>query len=815
MAYGYFDDEAAEYVITDPETPRPWINYIGREDYVGMISNTGGGYSFYQDPRHRRLLRYRYNNAPRNVGGRGLYLRDAESGEYWSPTWQPSRTDLDDYECRHGTGYTTISARQDDVESSVTYFVPPGEDLEAWRVTVSNDGDEARSLQLFSLAEFCLWDAVDDVSNYQRNYNTGEIEVEDGTIYHKTEYRERRNHFAYFACSADVAGFDTQREAFLGSYSGFDEPEVVQTGESQDSIAHGWSPIGSHQVELDLEPGESEEVIFLLGYAENPEDEKFEAPGVLNKERVTDTIETYLDSDALDEAFSEIQGYWDEKLSKFQVETPDDELDRMVNVWNQYQNTVTMNLARSASLYETGLTRGIGFRDSNQDQLAVMHAFPDRARKRLLNLAAIQHEDGGAYHQYTPLTGEGNDEIGGGFNDDPLWLIMSVAEYVKETGDASILEEEVVYENEPGTEEPLADHLQRALNYTLERLGPHDLPLIGHADWNDCLNLNCFSDDPDESFQTAEHDVEAERAESVFIAGQFVYAARELAGLAEQSDAVPDEADEYDRLADEMAERIEDAGWDGEWFRRAYDHFSDPVGSSENEEGQIFVEPQGMCTMAGVGFESGKAQQALDSVRDHLATEHGVVLHQPAFTEYDERLGEITSYPPGYKENGSVFCHTNPWIMIGEAKLGNGERAYDYYKRICPAAREEISETHTCEPYVYAQTIAGPDAPTTGEAKNSWLTGTAAWNFVAVTQYILGVRPSHDGLVVDPSIPADWDGFEVTREFRDATYDITVENPDGVESGVAEVTVDGEVVSGTVLPEFDDGETHEVRVVMG
>ncbi len=592
MSYGHFDDEAAEYVITDPETPRPWINYIGREDYVGMISNTGGGYSFYQDPRHRRLLRYRYNNAPRNVSGRGLYLRDAETGEYWSPTWQPARVELDDYECRHGTGYTTISARQDEVESSVTYFVPSGEDLEAWRATVSNDGDGARSLQLFSLAEFCLWDAMDDVSNYQRNYNTGEVEIEDGTIYHKTEYRERRNHFAYFACSADVAGFDTQREAFLGSYSGFDEPEVVETGESKDSIAHGWSPIGSHQIELDLEPGESEEVIFLLGYAENPEDEKFEAPGVLNKERVTETIETYLDPDALDEAFAEIQDYWDEKLSKFQAETPDDELDRMVNVWNQYQNTVTMNLARSASLYETALTRGIGFRDSNQDQLAVMHAFPDRARQRLLNLAAIQHEDGGADHQYTPLTGEGNDEIGGGFNDYPLWLIMAVAEYVKETDDDSILEEEVVYENEPGTEEPLADHLQRALNYTLERLGPHDLPLIGHADWNDCLNLNCFSDDPDESFQTAEHDVEEKRAESVFIAGQFVYAACELADLAENADAIPDEPDEYRQLADEMAERIEDAGWDGEWFRRAYDHFSDPVGSSENEAGQIFVEPQ-------------------------------------------------------------------------------------------------------------------------------------------------------------------------------------------------------------------------------
>ncbi|MFW6436833.1 MAG: GH36-type glycosyl hydrolase domain-containing protein, partial [Halococcoides sp.] len=372
-----------------------------------------------------------------------------------------------------------------------------------------------------------------------------------------------------------------------------------------------------------------------------------------------------------------------------------------------------------------------------------------------------------------------------------------------------------VFENEPGTEAPLAEHLQRAVDYVWERRGPHDLPLIGHADWNDCLNLNCFSQNPDESFQTAEHDVEEERAESVFIAGQFVYALEELAALADQSDVLPESAAEYRSYADEMAEAVTEAGWDGAWFRRAYDHFSDPIGSAENDEGQIFVESNGMCGMAEIGLGDGKVQAAMDSVRERLATEHGIVLHQPAYTEYDERYGEITSYPPGYKENGSVFCHTNPWIMITEAKLGNGERAFDYYKRICPAAREAISETHTTEPYVYAQTIAGPDAPTTGEAKNSWLTGTAAWNYVAITQYILGVRPDHDGLVVDPSIPAEWDGFEMTREFRDATYEITVENPDAVESGVVTVEVDGEEIDGQTIPAFEDGTTHDVRVVMG
>ncbi|ACV11539.1 glycosyltransferase 36 [Halorhabdus utahensis DSM 12940] len=815
MKYGHFDDDAREYVITEPETPRPWINYIGRQDYVGMISNTGGGYSFYQDPRYRRLVRYRYNNAPRNVGGRGLYLRDAETGEYFSPTWQPARVDLDDYECRHGLGYTTIRGEKDDIAAEVTYFVPPGEDLEAWRVTVENDSNESRSLQLFSLVEFCLWDAMDDISNYQRNYNTGEVEVEDSVIYQKTEYRERRNHFAYFACSADIDGFDTQRDAFLGNYEGFDEPAVLEAGEATDSIATGWAPIGSHQVDMELEPGESEEIVFLLGYHENPEDEKFEEPGVVNKEYVEPTIGKYCDPAALDDAFDELTEFWEGQLSALQVETPDPETDRMVNTWNAYQNTVTMNLARSASMYETGLTRGIGFRDSLQDQLAVLHQFPDRARQRILNLAKIQLKDGGAYHQYTPLTGEGNGDIGGGFNDDPMWLVMSTAAYVKETGDTSILDEEIVFENEPGTEAPLAEHLQRAVEYVRERRGPHDLPLIGHADWNDCLNLNCFSENPDESFQTAEHDVEEERAESVFIGGQFVYALQELAELAEQTDILPESAEEYQGYADEMAEAVADAGWDGEWFRRAYDHYSDPIGSSENDEGQIFVESNGMCGMAGIGRDEGKVQDAMDSVRERLATEHGIVLHQPAFTEYDKRYGEITSYPPGYKENGSVFCHTNPWIMITEAKLGNGERAYEYYKRICPAAREDISDTHTTEPYVYAQTIAGPDAPTTGEAKNSWLTGTAAWNYVAITQHILGVRPDHDGLVVDPAIPADWDEYEVHREFRGATYEITVENPNNVESGVDRVEVDGEEIDGQTIPDLGDGKTHDVRVVMG
>lgn len=812
-SYGYFDDDAKEYVITQPDTPTPWINYLGEKDYLAMISNTGGGYSFYRDPRHRRIIRYRYNAVPTDNGGRALYLR-LNDGDYWSPTWQPAQKKLEFYECRHGAGYTRISSLYRSVKAEVTYFVPLEQTLEIWRVVLRNVSKSPLELQLFSLVEFCLWNALDDMTNFQRNYNTGEVEVEDGVIYHKTEYRERRNHFAYFACSEPIVGFDTSRDAFLGPYRGFDRPIVVQEGKSTNSIAHGWAPIGSHQIKLRLKPEESHEVIFILGYAENPPNQKFSSPGVINKSNVKKTIKQFLDPANVEDAFNDLRRYWNKMFSTFVVQTPDRDVNRMVNMWNPYQCTVTFNLSRSASFYESGISRGIGFRDTNQDLLGYVHMLPSRARERILDLAATQLPNGGAYHQYEVLTKRGNTDIGSGFNDDPQWLVLSVAAYLKETGDYSILDEPVVYDNKPGTEQPIYDHLKRALQYTVERLGPHKLPLIGHADWNDCLNLNCFSDTPGESFQTHVDTTAGTTAESVFIGGLFTLAAKEMAAIAEHIGRL-DDAAYYRKLAAQMAQTVLQHGWDGEWFLRAYDHFGAKVGSHECEEGRIFIEPQGICVMAGIGLDDGRAAKALESVEKFLATEHGIALHMPAYTRYYINLGEISSYPPGYKENASVFCHTNPWIMIAEAMLGHGDKAFDYYKRICPSAREPISNIHRCEPYVYAQTIAGPSAPTFGEAKNSWLTGTAAWNMVAITQWILGVRADHDGLIVDPCIPKDWSEFKVTRRFRGATYVIEVKNPSHVSHGVKQVTVDGKPIKGNKLPIFNDGKTHHVSVLMG
>jgi len=812
MRYGHFDDSNREYVIERPDTPLPWINYLGSESYFGLISNTAGGYSFYKDARLRRLTRYRYNNAPLDTGGRYIYLRDNDPlrspAQSWSPTWMPTRTPLDFYECRHGMGYTTIRSRLAGIESQTRYFVPLGENLEVWELTLTNQRDQPADLSVFSAIEFNLWDAMDDATNFQRNYSIGQVEVLDGVIYHKTEYRERRDHFAYFACSEKLAGFDTQREDFLGSYRGWDSPKVVETGQSADSITYGWQPIGSHHVKVKLEAGEQKKIIFILGYHENPKDAKFDPPEsqTINKRIVLPVISKYLDADVVEKAFQELRVHWLGLLDKYQVVTPDEHTNRMVNIWNAYQTMITFNMSRSASYFESGIGRGMGFRDSTQDLLGFVHLIPERARERILDLAATQLETGGAYHQYQPLTKRGNNDVGSGFNDDPLWLVLAVTAYVKETGDFGILNEQAPYDNQPGSEMPLLDHLQRSMQYTLDRLGPHGLPLIGRADWNDCLNLNCFSDTPGQSFQTTTNK-EGKVAESVFIAGLFVLAAKEMTGLIKYVEGQKSKVGTifnlqpstfYSNAATEMESTIWQHGWDGDWFRRAYDDFSHVLGSKENDEGKIFIEPQGVCIMADLGVEDGRAEKTLNSVAEHLATPHGIVLQQPAFSKYYIHLGEISSYPPGYKENAGIFCHTNPWIMIAETKLGHGDKAHDYYSRINPSVREEIGDLHRCEPYVYAQMIAGKDAATHGEAKNSWLTGTAAWNYVAITQWILGIRPTYDGLRVAPVIPSAWKNFEVVRAYRGVEYNIRVERKGA--GNMVKIEVDGKSIEGNIIP---------------
>lgn len=811
MNYGHFDDAAKEYVIETPKTPLPWINYLGSRDFFSLISNTAGGYSFYKDAKLLRLTRYRYNNCPTDQGGRYYYIKDGDT--VWNPGWQPTRTPLDSYECRHGLGYTRITGRKNNVRADLLAFVPVEDACEINRITLTNESDQEKHLDLFSFVEFCLWNAMDDMSNFQRNFSTGEVEVVGSVIYHKTEYRERRNHYAVYAVNKPVAGFDTSRDAFMGAYRGFADPEVVFSGESRNSIAHGWAPVGSHHLKVNLKPGESESFIFVLGYCENPVDQKWEAPNIINKAPAKALLKKYETDTQVDAAFADLHAYWDHLLSTFTVHTADEKLNRLVNIWNQYQCMVTFNMSRSASYYESGLGRGMGFRDSCQDLLGFVHLIPGRARGRIIDIANTQFEDGSTYHQYQPLTKKGNADIGGGFNDDPLWLIAGTCAYLRETGDYSILDEPCAFDSDFSKAVPLMEHLRRSFNYTTTHLGPHKLPLIGRADWNDCLNLNCFSTEPGESFQTFGPS-KGPVAESVFIAGMYVKYGREFADLLEHLHR-HEEAEDVRKHVSEMIRTVKSAGWDGDWFLRAFDAYGHPVGSHVCKEGQIFIEPQGMCVMAGIGVDDGKAEKALESVKEKLDSKYGIMLVQPAYTEYHVELGEISSYPPGYKENAGIFCHNNPWIVCAETTLGHGDRAFEVFRKTCPIYLEDISEIHRTEPYVYCQMVAGRDAPTFGEGKNSWLTGTAAWTFTALSQYILGIQPTLDGLKIDPCIPAETDSYTVDRLFRGVMYHITVKNPKHVQKGVAKLSVNGTPISGNVIPADAAQKEAQVEVILG
>lgn len=799
MKYGYFDDKNKEYVITTPYTPLPWINYLGNEDFFSLISNTAGGYSFYKDAKLRRITRYRYNNVPEDNGGRLFYIVDGENK--WSPAFLPLKEKLDKYECHHGIGYTRFISEKNNLEANLLCFVPLKDACEINVLKLKNNSDEKKKVSVFSAVEFCLWNALDDSQNFQRNYSTGEVEIENNIIYHKTEYRERRNHYAFYSVNDKPLGFDSDRLSFLGRFNNYDSPEAIKNGKCSNSVASGWSPIACFNNLIELEPNEEKELIFILGYIENDEDEKFDKDGKINKEKAHLLIEKYNNIQNVNQALLDLKTYWEELFSHYQVNSMDEHVNRMVNIWNQYQCMVTFNMSRSASYYESGIGRGMGFRDSCQDLLGFVHMIPQRARERIIDIASIQKEDGSTYHQYQPLTKRGNSDIGGGFNDDPLWLIAATSAYLKETGDFSILDVETPFDNDEKSAKPLLEHLKRSIDYTLNNLGPHNLPLIGRADWNDCLNLNCFSKDPSESFQTCSN-FESHKAESVFIAGMFAKYGNEYIDICKKLNK-GDEVERVSLAVKKMIEAIEKDGWDGEWFIRAYDAFSEPVGSKVCDDGKIFIEPQGMCVMAEVGVNNGKAKKALASVEKYLDTKYGIVLLQPAYKEYHLNLGEVSSYPPGYKENAGIFCHNNPWISCAEAVLRNGDRAFDVYKKICPSYLEEISDIHQTEPYVYSQMIAGKDAPRFGQAKNSWLTGTSAWTFVNISQYILGIIPTLDGLKLDPILPSSINEFELERLYRGTRYHIKARR--GKEYSLM---LDGKKINGKILPLTDNKEAN-------
>ena len=809
MRFGHFDDQNREYVITNPATPWPWINYLGNEDFFSLVSNTAGGYSFFKDAKFRRITRYRYNGVPMDAGGKYFYIKDGNT--VWNPSWKPTKTKLDRYECRHGMGYTKILGAKNGIAAELTMFVPLKTHAEVLKLTLTNNSRQPKKLTLFSFVEWCLWNASTDMENFQRNFSTGEVEVEDGVIYHKTEYKERRNHYAFYGVNAKVAGFDTDRETFLGLYNGFDEPQVVAKGKCANSIAHGWSPIAAHQLNVSLKPGSSKTFVFTLGYIELPDEDKWEKKGVINKKPAKAILAKFDTAEKVDAAFAELKAYWDNLLSIYTVKSGNAKLDRMVNIWNQYQCMITFNMSRSASFFESGIGRGMGFRDSNQDLVGFVHQIPERARQRILDIAATQFPDGGCYHQYQPLTKRGNNDIGGGFNDDPMWLIFGTVAYLKETGDFTILDEKVPFDNKKGSEVSLMEHLRVSFNHVIDNLGPHKLPLIGRADWNDCLNLNCFSHDPNESFQTTENKTKGSKAESLMIAGLFCVCGKDYAELCLYL-GKKDEAKRAAKHVAAMEKAVEKHGWDGEWYLRAYDFFGRPVGSKKNDEAKIFIESQGWCGMAEIGKAKGMPEKSLDSCKKHLDCEHGMVLNNPAFTKYVVEYGEISTYPAGYKENAGIFCHNNPWVIIAETKAGRGDDAFAHWAKIAPSYTEEHSELHKVEPYVYSQMVAGKDAAKPGEGKNSWLTGTAAWNWYTISQFILGVQPDYDALVIDPCLPKTMKGYSIVRRFRDGEYAIRVVNKSRSQKGVKKLVVDGKVIEGNRIP-LSAGR-HDVEVTL-
>ncbi len=778
--YGYFDEANGEYVITRPDTPTPWINYLGEGRYGGIISNTAGGYSFDRDPRNRRVTRYRYNAVPVDQPGRYIYLRDQESGEYWSPTWQPVvGCRLEAYECRHGLAYTRIRSTYREIAASVLYFVPPDDPslsrgsgvrapCEVWVLRVKNLSDQVRRLRSFSYVELSFYDAVIDQQNLDWGMHIVHSRQEDGAIYVSTQFRPTTS---FFSSNAAIAGFDSDRETFMGRYRDLANPEVVETGQPRNSQAPRGNNIGSLCHELTLAPGEEKEIIYILGVTDD-------------REAIIPVLTRYRDPHHVQAAFQALRADWDAYLSRFTVETPDAEMNAMLNFWNQVQCRTTLYWSRFVSAYETGLGRGMGTRDTAQDTLGTMHAVPAHARDMLTRIWRLQFQDGHTWHQFYPLTGEGGPGLAGEFPewpqwfcDDHLWLIIGVCAYLRETGDFSYLEQRIPYRD--GGDDTVWDHMLRAVEFTLAHRGPRGLPRLGFSDWDDTMNLDHGSG----------------KAESVWCGQQFCRAMLDLADLCDYL-GKKDDAVRFRALHQEMADIVNRTAWDGAWYARAYDDDGQPVGVQSEQYHKIGLNTQTWAVIGEIGG-GDRARRAMESAHEKLNTPFGMALLWPAYDGFDERVRGTTTYPPGAKENGGIFCHAHAWAIIAAAMLGWGDRAYQYYRQILPLARTD-ADTFAVEPYVYCQNICGPEHPQFGRGRNAWLTGTAAWTYVAGTQWILGIRPTFTGLQIAPVIPADWPGFKATRVFRGVTYHISVERAG--KGNTVSLTVDGQPVAGSIVP---------------
>ena len=783
MRFGYFDDRNREYVIERPDTPWPWINYLGDGEYCGIISNNAGGYSFHKSAGENRILRYRFNAVPCDRPGRYIYLRDAEDGEFWTNSWSPTQKPMTKHRtvCRHGLGYTRIESRYKGIASSALYFVPLDDPLEIWSFRLTNRSKRQRTLDVFTYAEFGFPYFMAE-SSLQSILYVATTFLHDGIIGYRTPVMGWRTRHAFFASTSPAESFDCQREAFIGPWRGEDKPLAVERGRCFGSHGSGGNAVGCMQLRFTLAPGETASTAFLLGEG-RAEEEGVQARQIYTRERI-----------AAD--FAALRGHWQQRLAHLQVKTPDAGLNSMVNVWNAYQAHVTFHWSRSATLIEAGLRDGLGYRDTLQDTLATVHTVAGQVRERILDLLKGQEQRGCALHKVQPLTletGKGqtipDDQI---WSDDHLWISLALNAYVRETGDLDFLNRQVPWLDAGNA--TVYEHALRSLEYGYANRGEHGLLLCLVADWNDALQLG-------------------RDGQSVWVSMHFCKACTDFAELADALGRVED-ARRVRGWRQETAGTINRHGWDGAWYLQARMNDGRTIGAKTDTVASLWLNPQSWAVIAGVA-DAQRGRQAMDAVHEQLATEYGIHLFAPPHQGYDRDVPGRVCYPPGFKENAGIFCHPNPWAMIAEAMLGRGDRAFEYYLALLPLTRNDQAEQRRIEPYVYGQFVTGKWDRDFGVAHNPWLTGTASWCYVAATQYILGIQAQLHGLRIAPCIPSSWDGFSVSRIFRGATFRITVRNPQHVCHGVKQLKVNGKTLDGNVVPLAAAGQAVRVKAIMG
>ena len=792
--YGHFSEDGREFVITRPDTPAPWVNYISNTRYTGLVTNTGGGYSFYICPKDARISRHRYNCLPWDRPGRYVYLRD-EDGDYWSLTWQPVAKQPDFYECRHGMGYTSIETEYKDIRSKVLYFVPLEDDLEIWRITLENRSDRPRKLDVFSYVELCLGHALVDLINQpnDQHFNVVSFDKEHDFIYATKNYwvtyrgatvkqpNQAWDKYVYFASSLPVKGFDGKKDSFIGAWRSESNPIAVEEGKCRDTEITASDACAALQNEIILAPGETKEFVILMGIVDREGYSELAPP----------LVEKYRNLSNADAAFDSLKKYWDEYLSVAQVETPDPNMNLMLNTWAKRQAWVTFHMHRTAGYYHGGLLFGTGIRDQSQDLMGPVMAEPELVADRICEVLSHQFADGSTLHNYFRLTGQGEKT---GHSDTPLWLPLAVMTYLKETGDFDFLKQVVPYQDEG--EGNVLEHLTRAIDYPLSNLSPRHLPKFGPGDWNDTLDY------------VGRQGI----GESMWVAEFLCYILRESAQLLDRL-GDKEKATYYRTEYALIAKALNTFCWDGEWYIRGTRDDGGVIGSHNNEEGQIFTNSESWAVISGIAPED-RARMAVDSAYRMLNTPRGPKILTPSYTKVDKGIGLATRCVPGKKENGAIFNHSAAWMILAECLLGNGDRAYEYFRETMPINQAHDPDIYRMEPYVYSEYVTSPDHPTYGEASHSWLTGSGVWMLRDGLDYILGVRPTYDGLILDPCIPSEWDDFKITRKFRGAIYEIQVKNPNHVQHRIACIEVDGEPIEGNLLPIFNEG-VHKVLCRMG